>query len=137
MPQCERTFESPLEAQTSTGPTDSQAICEIGGRLDIKHFVSMKNLRNFPIDVTSFSQIQSEPRLISFALAHQVGVDLTEDRWSVISILDTDEAATFCVSLLSNLSNGTEQEIEVKLVVNRWHEGPQSGVTFPPITILS
>lgn len=138
MPQCERTLESSIQARTSTGPTESQAVCSIGTRTDIKHYVWMKNLHIFPIDITAFSRITSEQRVIRFALADQTFPQLSEDKWSAICELDTDEEMTFYVSLLSNRSDSTEQEIEVKLAVNRWHEGHTPyRLEFRPITVLS
>lgn len=137
MPQCEHNLETSIKTRTSTGPTEIQAICQVGTRVDINHYVWMKNLHIFPVDITAFSRITSEPRLIRFELANQTRLQLSEDRWSAICELDTHEEMTFFVSVLSNRSDGTEQDIEVKLAVNRWHDGPTYQLEFPTITVLS
>ncbi len=69
MPPCERTLESAVEARTFTGPDETQVVCQIGARLDIKHFVWMQSLRSYPIYITSSSRIISDPRLIRFELS--------------------------------------------------------------------
>ena len=97
----------------------------------------MKSLYNFPVDITSLSQITSDQRLIRFQLADQKGAQLSEDNWTVICVLDTDEEMTFYVGLSSDRSDGTEQQIEVMLVVNRWHGGPRHDLPFAPLTVSS
>jgi hypothetical protein len=137
MPQCELSLEASIKARTSIGPTETQVICRIGDRLDLKHYVWMKNLHIFPVDITAFCRITSEPRVIRFKPADQPFPKVSEDRWSAICDLDTDEEMTFYVSVLSNRNDGTEQKIEVELAVNRWHDSPTYPLEFPHMTILS
>ena len=136
MSKCETALESPLRARTSTGPTIGETVCDIGSRVDLKHFVSMENLRNYPVDVLSVARIISDPPLIHFELADQTQVKLAVDSWKAICVLDTNETKLFGVKLLSNHADGTEQDIEVKLVINRWH-GAEYELEIPPITVFS
>jgi len=135
MSPCESVLESPLMARTFTGPTSTEVDCNVG--VDSKHFVSMENLRNYPVLVMSVARIISEPRLIHFELADQTQVNLTEDTWKAICLLDTKEPRTYGVKLLSDRPNGTEQNIEVKLVINRLHAADEYPDEIPTITVFS
>lgn len=137
MSQCERSLETFIKARTSTGPAETQTLCQIGSRLDIKHYLWMKNVHSIPVEITSFSQIISDQKLIRFERADQPEPQLSGDTWSAICTLDAGEETTFYVGLLSNRSDGTEQNVEVKLVIDRWHGGPKRHLTFPPITVSS
>lgn len=134
MSRCESVLESPLMARSFTGSTSAEIDCNVG--VDLKHFVSMENLRNYPVLVMSVTRIISEPRLIHFEVADQTQVNLNEDTWKAMCLLDTKEPKTYGVKLLSDRPNRTEQDIEVKLVITRLHtEGYNDKI--PAITVFS
>lgn len=135
MRDCEQKLETPIEASTFVGPDETTIICEVGGRDDLRHYVNLHNLCDYPIDITPVARIQSDPRVLRFGAVYPSGT-VSDDNWTAILTLDKEESGTVYASLATASNDSTRQEIAVRLIINRWHwEHGEYELSFPVLTV--
>ena len=136
MPKCENKCIGPVAAETHTGLTKKSVICDIGTRVDIKHFVTVKNWLSYPAVIKLDARITSTPRLIHFEPhPDHTDVQVSDDGWEARCILPENQEYTFVVAVLSDRPNSKDQDIEVTLSIARLADSTASAVL--PITVTA
>ena len=141
---CERTFDplinARIDARTFTGRTESQIGCDVRAHNDLKHWVIVKNLLNYIIEIAVSAEI-ADPRMVRFVhcpehnLPDSSGVQ--DHSWDSQTTLDNGKGETFAVFLLSDLPHGKPQEIGIKVKAVRFHPPRYRKESEVTITVMA
>jgi hypothetical protein len=122
--------DSGVYVETYSGVSGSD-VCSLGGRNDVKHVVTIKNLLLYDAEVSCDGFIHADPRQVEF-LCTQFAI--TPGHWSrTASDLPQSEQLTFDQVYLKGVGSGSEfvrAEIEIK-----WPEPNQQSKFSLPITV--
>lgn len=117
-----------VESYSGVGTTD---VCTLAGRTDVKHIVTVKNLRLYDAEVSCRGIISSVPNQVEFSGTQQ---GITPQKWSSTgSILADNEERTFDHVFLKSVGSGSENvraEVDVT-----WPENNRKSNISVPITV--
>ena len=137
---CDSTFNPPISARTFTGRTESQVGCDVSAHNDLKHWLIVKNLLNYDMEIDVSAEIV-DPRLVRFVHCPQhplpASSGVQDHSWKSKMTLDNGKDHTFAVFLLSDLPHGKPQDIEINVETIRFHKPTDRKKSGVKITVTA
>jgi hypothetical protein len=135
---CDCTFNHPVTTRTFTGRSETHVACDVSNYPDLKHWVTVKNIGGYAMEIGVSAEINSDHRIVRFRHCPQFPLPASsgvqDHSWNSKITLNNGEDHTFAVFLRSDVPNGNPQDIDIEVVTTRFHPRPdppqQSRVTI-------